>query len=375
MRPRPRRRQLLTVAQILAWADSHFARTGRWPNREAGPIADDRNETWKAVDLALRRGRRGLDTHLSLAQLLDRERGVRNKQALPPLTEEQIAAWADEHRAHIGGWPNEGSGLIPGTRGEVWYNVDHALRVGLRGFPGGDSLPKLLARVLGVRNRTNLPGLTVEGILAWADAHRRRTDVWPNTRTGPVLDAPGEDWCRVDEALRLGQRGMSGGSSIAWLLTEHRGARPPQPTLTVEQILAWADAHQRRTGRWPGQESGPVTGAPDERWRTIDGALRSGGRGLPGGSSLARLLTERRGVRNRKRPGKLTIRMILDWADAHFARTDRWPSASAGPVQNAPGETWGAIDAALWLGLRGLPGSDSLARFLDRHRRAKRPGK
>jgi hypothetical protein len=32
---------------------------------------------------------------------------------------------------------------------------------------------------------------------------------------------------------------------------------------------------------------------PDEKWRNIDNALRYGLRGLPGGSSLAKLLAEK----------------------------------------------------------------------------------
>ena len=28
----------LTIDQILAWIDSHFERTGKWPNRNSGPV-------------------------------------------------------------------------------------------------------------------------------------------------------------------------------------------------------------------------------------------------------------------------------------------------------------------------------------------------
>jgi hypothetical protein len=68
----------------------------------------------------------------------------------------------------------------------------------------------------------------------------------------------------------------------------------------------------------------------------------------------------------------LTIRAILGWADAHFARTGRWPSRESGAVEDAPGENWAAIDTALSHGVRGLYGGDSLARFLNRHRREQR---
>jgi hypothetical protein len=63
------------------------------------------------------------------------------------------------------------------------------------------------------------------------------------------------------------------------------------------QILAWADAHRERTGRWPSRASGVVAAAPGETWVAIDQALRRGDRGLPGGDSLARLLARRRGHR------------------------------------------------------------------------------
>ena len=73
--------------------------------------------------------------------------------------------------------------------------------------------------------------------------------------------------------------------------------RQVRPPLTVEQILAWADAHHARTGRWPHAKSGPVEGAPGEAWGNIDSALRHGHRCLPGGDTLARLLNRHRGRR------------------------------------------------------------------------------
>ena len=70
-----------------------------------------------------------------------------------------------------------------------------------------------------------------------------------------------------------------------------------QGPLTVEQILAWADAHHARVGARPTCKSGPVPEAPDEAWANIDSALRHGHRGLPGGDSLARCLNRYRGRR------------------------------------------------------------------------------
>ncbi len=148
-----------------------------------------------------------------------------------------------------------------------------------------------------------------------------------------------------------------------------------RPKLTVEQILAWADEHRARTGRWPGQASGPVAAAPGERWANIDQALWSGRRGLPGGDSLARLLARERGAINPKARPRLTAEQILAWADAHYARKRRWPTVSSGPVLGVPGENWHAIYGALYDGHRGLPGGETLSEFLERHGRGVREEK
>jgi hypothetical protein len=79
-----------------------------------------------------------------------------------------------------------------------------------------------LARHRGVRNRKGLPPLTVEQILSWADAHRRRTGRWPQVKAGPIPGSGGESWDGVDKALARGRRGLDGGSSLYRLLAEHR---------------------------------------------------------------------------------------------------------------------------------------------------------
>ncbi len=90
-----------------------------------------------------------------------------------------------------------------------------------------------------------------------------------------------------------------------------RKRRPPvqyrKPAHTITQILAWADDFSRRNGRWPHHFSGriPLT---DETWLGIDSALRQGDRGLPGGSSLAKVLYLHRGVRSPRYPAaKITL--------------------------------------------------------------------
>jgi hypothetical protein len=142
-------RRRLSVAQILAWADDHRRRTGTWPITTSGRVLAAPGESWLALDRALRRGSRGLPEGEGLAGLLQRERGVRNKQDLPSLTEEQIVAWALAHHRRTGSWPHRNDGTVDGAPGEKWVNVHNALVGGHRGLPGGDSLARLLARRLG----------------------------------------------------------------------------------------------------------------------------------------------------------------------------------------------------------------------------------
>jgi hypothetical protein len=71
---RPGRRPPLNVAEVLAWADPYFARTGHGPHQLAGTLALPAGETWKAVNSALRAGGRGLPGDDTLRKLLDRHR-------------------------------------------------------------------------------------------------------------------------------------------------------------------------------------------------------------------------------------------------------------------------------------------------------------
>jgi hypothetical protein len=136
------------------------------------------------------------------------------------------------------------------------------------------------------------------------------------------------------------------------------------PQLTEAGILAWADAERDRSGSWPTADSGPIPDAPGETWLAVENALRGGGRGLQGGSSLARLLAEHRGVRNKADLPELTEEVIVAWAAAHHERTGQWPSEASGPIVDAPGETWKAVNLALFQGLRGLAGGSSLYQLL-----------
>jgi hypothetical protein len=319
-------RPKLTVAQILRWADAHRRRTGEWPTCRSGVIPGAPGESWAKADEALRCGRRGLPVGGSLALLLSERRGRRTRVALPPLTEAQILAWADAHHRQTGRWPSTSSGPVAGVAGEHWMTINSALRDGLRGLPGGDSLSRLLVR----HGRRRGP----DGPNAWTaeedELLRRLSPAEAARRTGRDLrsvyqrrhrlrlpDARKRYRCTVaapapriaPPASEHGSKRPAGRQGCPRGVCMCRTARPAggrcethpgadamgmaKPPLSVALILRWADAHQKHIGRWPGPESGPVRAAPGENWQAVNQALYKGLRGLPGGDSLARLLVRR----------------------------------------------------------------------------------
>ncbi|MCH8806726.1 MAG: hypothetical protein IH986_11640 [Planctomycetes bacterium] len=282
----------LTVRRVLAWADAHRKRTGRWPAARSGAIPEARGETWAKVAQAMHAGFRGLDGSLSLAQALVKYRGKTHPMQLPRLTRKRILEWAEFHHRYNGQWPGHDSGRVLGQPDEDWARIDGALMGGHRGLIGGSSLAKLLGRRRRPPRTSREPPLTVAQVLAWADAHRRRTGQWPQQGSGPVRGAQGEHWRNIDAALRKGNRSLPAGTSLADLLARHRGHRNKAALekLTLAQILKWIDHEYRRTDRWPVRYGGPVLAAPHENWSSVDVALRSGCRGLPGGASLAKLI-------------------------------------------------------------------------------------
>jgi len=288
MKRGPKLSSPISLEQVLIWADEYKRRTGKYPSKYPEPVGQGAL-TWLQIDGALRLGLRGLPSGTSLARLLHEHRGTRLPQRL---TEEQILGWVDAFASAHGRWPNVLDGSVPDSGGETWTGINAALRNGGRGLQGGQSLGLLIATQRGVRTRAAVPRLTIDQILRMADLYLGATGRWPKCTDGAIPGFPGETWKAVDSALRHGARGLPGGSSLAELLCARRGTRNRRnlPSLTEAAILAWALAHEKRTGQRPRQKSGAVVDAPGETWSALDMALRQGHRGLPGGSSLARLL-------------------------------------------------------------------------------------
>ena len=333
----------LTRARILAWADAHHRRTGSWPHTgpNAGRVFEDRRESWNAINACLRYALRGLPGGQTLAGLLHQHRGVANNFTARRFSVPEILKWARQHQRRTGKWPQASDGPVHGVPHETWMKVHQALTAGQRGLPGGDTLAKLLHRTYGVPIAGAPPKLEPRQMLAWADAHYVRTGQWPRINSGRIPESATDTWYRVDVALRMGMRGLPGGSTLHRFLALHKrgnlswAARQKledRPTaalarqvrwlsrrpLDIDEILLWADAYHRRTGLWPRQKSGLVPEVQGLTWSSVDQSLREGHRGLPGGTSLADLLQRERGVplyKGRRQHGP----------DGRFARGPRLP--------------------------------------------------
>lgn len=203
----------------------------------------------------------------------------------------------------------------------------------------------------------------------WDDVENRRRYVqWLGRRLGYREMA---DWAQVS---RKDFKDHFGG----WLIMKYRSCWDlleecfPQfdwqpyrrEALSIETILGWADTHFAAHDQWPIQATTTPISGTSMTWRSIDASLRCGLHGLPGGTSLARLLEEHRGKWVAKRPHYPTLseRQIAAWQKSHRKATGQWPTEASGPVAEAPDENWFAISRALRRGNRGLPRGSGLAK-------------
>ena len=119
----------------------------------SGKIIDAPGETWRAVESALRNGRRGLPGGSSLARFLHEHRKKCNPKSKPPLTLKKILAWADAYHEHTGKWPTAKSGPVADAPDETWNGIEDALRQAGRGLRRRESLRRLLIRKRDVPDR------------------------------------------------------------------------------------------------------------------------------------------------------------------------------------------------------------------------------
>jgi superfamily II DNA or RNA helicase len=213
------------------------------------------------------------------------------------LTEDLIFKAALCYHNRVGESPNDRSGDATEDFGFpiTWNAVGKALRGGFCGLPGGSSLDQFLA-LKGLKT-TLQDKILNNGLIVKAAIHYRDRTLGkiPNGKSGDASEDFGfpETWGAVNQALSTGLRGLSGGSSLCKLFVLYGLTLEKQ--LTDDLVMEAMKRHQDRTGRIPGVRSGDATedfGFP-ETWIAVNGALRYGSRGLPGGSSLSKLWKSR----------------------------------------------------------------------------------
>jgi hypothetical protein len=335
------------------------------------------NESWGGINQALAGGLRGLPGNDSLARLLERNGRKLNESNKPKLTEKIILESCIEYNNLTGKWPDiRTKDPVPHLTNETWISIDSALRHGIRGLPGNDSLVKLLDRNGKKQSQQNKPKLIETDILSWCVEYREYTGKWPaKSNTDLVPGQPSETWRRLDEALESGLRSLPGGSSLAKLLANHgkKYNKSDMPKLTEQKILSLCIEHHKLTGEWPVQKSKDpahryVPGKPDETWEAIDKILIKGNRGLPGNDSLAKLLDRNGKKACRSCLPQLTEQKILSWCIDYHNLTSKWPNGKTkDAVPNQPNESWSAINSALVNGCRGLSGRNSLSKLLKKY--------
>ena len=179
----------------------------------------------------------------------------------------------------------------PGQQGNLeCRGREHA--AGCRGFRPASTLPQLLARRRGARNRKGLPPLRTERILAWADAWFAAKGKWPRQNSGPI---PGtkETWSAVVAAMR---RAIAACGAAFLGPIAGPAARGPE-----SQTSSAADAEaDSRLGAEFFQDRSPLAEqskradrsiarryVADDRRRTAEGKPRIAGRIQPGKAAAA----------------------------------------------------------------------------------------
>lgn len=126
---------------------------------------------------------------------------------------------------------------------------------------------------------------------------------------------------------------------------------------TEGQLVEWAVAHYRATGRWPDPTSSVVVPeASDRTWLGISLGLQRLGTTR---EELVDLFAIHSHIDGTLLP-PLTPERILDWVGEYLHRQGRLPTRVSGALSFAPGEDWMGIDRCLKHGLRGLSGNSSL---------------
>jgi len=354
-------RDLLELPMVRKAIRTFHKEHGRTPHSNDGDASEyiESQDTWGAINSALYIGRRGLPGGSSLIREA-RKLGLSEMKPdfTLPMVRKAIRAFYKEH-----GRPpflhEEATKYIGFS--ENWKNVNWALVRGSRGLPGGSSLTDVSVQ-MGLKDPSiKKPDLTLpmihEAMRKFDKTHGHR----PRPQDGDASIHFGypETWSAVDTALLKGSRGLVGGSSLTKEALQ-LGLRNRKPTLTLAQVKKAIREYHKKHGHPPTTYSGDASAhfESSETWMAINAALRAGVRGLPGGSSLAKLKKEMDlGTR-------LTIPMVHKAIRSFYVEHRKRPVVKSGDASKYFGFpiTWGTVSKNLRKGGLGLPGGSNLSK-------------
>lgn len=254
----------LSEELIIINALKYFNQHHKLPGQGSGDVEGFLDETWEKWNRCSYRGNRGLEKGLGLHPLY-----VRYGLRLDGLTEKIILEHARRHHHFFGKLPTEYSGDVYDVPGENWHAWHLALAQGHRGLEGGLTLNRLFMKhdmVLGDLDDELLGKIIMK--------HLKRHNKFPNKNSGQVLDYLGETWSAFDQALVVGVRSQTGGSSLHKFIDD--------------LICKQAAKHFSETGKIPTRASGWLPDYPSITWEIIDNALIN--RGSRYGTTLEALI-------------------------------------------------------------------------------------
>ena len=216
---------------MLAWADAHHARTGRWPTvssgkvyeRTARELATDRQRAHARIPRVPRRLVAATAVIRGSAEpnLVDNARGSQFARSSNGQTTTMFATGPGRTAARA---------LFRAQVGVTWATVNKSLRK-------SEWLPREQRRLDRLLAKRRMPSRrsTADGSDDRSDSEMGRHLL---RRQGPMAEqrslvalrnAPGLSWRIIDDALRHGLRGLPGGMSLAQVLEEGgRGAGNPE---------------------------------------------------------------------------------------------------------------------------------------------------
>ena len=140
--------------------------------------------------------------------------------------------------------------------------------------------------------------------------------------------------------------------------------------LNYDIICGWIERFHVDMGYYPKGVSGSIPYSEDGiTWHALDLALTLGWRGLPGNSSLSKLLGERFGIVNKTNTKQYTEKKIKQWIKRYIKDHGVFPIYESGLVEYAEPDGfipihWAAINTILRTGGRGLLGNKSLKKLM-----------